>query len=137
MRSSRPTTLRPNRVKWRGARQNHPIVTMMVVTAALTLGGMFERRSKSSSAVAPGLELSPRAHAGDPTGMRDEHLREWRDAANHVVSAYKAWCAANSRDRQELYIAFVDALGREERAAQQVERDASAPAAAGPGDCES
>ena len=63
-------------------------------------------------------------------GVRCVHLREWRDAANQVVSAYKAWCAANWRDRQEHYNSFVDALGREERAAQQVERDASALAAA-------
>ena len=62
---------------------------MRVVTAPPTLGGMFERRSKSSSAAAPGLELSPRADAGDSTGMRGEHDREWPSAASHVVSAYK------------------------------------------------
>lgn len=99
---------------------------MSLVSACLTLGGMFERQSKSSSAAAPALELSPRADVGDPTGMRDEHLRQWRDAANQVVSAYKAWCAGNWRDQQVLYISFVDALGREERAAKRVERDASA-----------
>ena len=98
---------------------------MRVVTASLTLGGMFKRTSKSSSAAAPALVLSPRADVADPAGMRGEHLQEWRDAAELVVSAYKAWCAAISRDRQELYISFVRALGREERAAQQVERDAT------------
>ena len=59
------------------------------MTASLTLGGMFERTSKSSSDAAPVLELSPRADVGDPTGMRGEHLREWRVAANQMVSAYK------------------------------------------------
>ena len=114
------------------APHNHPIGTMRVVTASFTLGGMFKRTSKSSSAAAPALELSPRADVADAAGMRGEHLREWRDAAKLVVSAYKAWCAANSRDRQELYISFVHALGREERAARQVERDAAGPAAARP-----
>ena len=107
--------------------QNRPIGTMTAVAASLTLRGMFERMSKSSSAAASALELSPGADVGDPTGMRGEHLREWRDAANQVVSAYKAWCAPNGRDRQELYSSYLDALGGEERAAHQVERDASAP----------
>lgn len=102
---------------------------MTVVSACLTLGGMFARTSRSSSAAAPATELSPRADVGDPAGMRGEHLREWRDAAKQVVRAYNAWCAANCGDRQALYISFVDALGREEQAAKRVEQDASAPAA--------
>ena len=74
-------------------------------------------------AAASAIEPPPGPDVGDPTGLRDEHLREWRDTANQVVNAYKAWCAANCRDRKELYISFLDALGREERAAHQVERD--------------
>ena len=103
---------------------------MPVGIASLTLGGMFERTSKSPSAAVRAPELRPRAEGGDPTEVRGEHLREWRDAANEVVNAYRAWCAGNTRDRQERYISFVDALDHEERVAQQVERDASALAPA-------
>jgi hypothetical protein len=104
---------------------------MRVVTASPTLGGMFKRTSKSSSAAAP-PKLSSRAGVDDRAETRGDHIREWRDAAKQVVSAYNAWSAADSCDRPELYVSFVDALGREERAAQQVERGAPAPAAARP-----
>ena len=55
------------------------------MTASLTLGGMFERTSKSSLDAAPDLELSPRADIGDPTGMRGAQLREWRDAIAEIA----------------------------------------------------
>ena len=74
---------------WCGASQDHPIGTMSLVTASLTLGGMLERTSKSSSAAAPALELSHRADAADPTGMRGGHVRGWRDAANQMARAYE------------------------------------------------
>ncbi len=43
---------------------------------------------------------------GEPVDLRVEHLQEWREASKRVV---------------------LDALRREEQAAKQVERDASAP----------
>ena len=49
-------------------------------------------------------------------------LLEWRDDAKLVGRAYRAWCAADKRDRQRLYVSFLDALTREERAAHQLER---------------
>lgn len=60
--------------------------------------------------------------AGEVVDPRAEHTREWRDAGNRVVRTYRAWCAATRSDRHELYVDFLAALRREERAAQQVER---------------
>jgi hypothetical protein len=59
--------------------------------------------------------------------LRAEHLEEWREASRRVMRSYKAWCAAPRGDRHRLHVAFLDALRREEQAARQVERDASAP----------
>jgi hypothetical protein len=58
---------------------------------------------------------------GDP---QPDHLQEWRGAAKRVVRAYKAWCASTRSDRHRLYLAFLEALRREEQAARRVERDA-------------
>ena len=49
-------------------------------------------------------------------------LVQWRDDAKRVGRAYTAWCAADRRDRQRLYVSFLDALTREECAADQLER---------------
>jgi len=87
---------------------------------------MFRRAKKSSSAPGPALELSTRAEIGDPAGPRAAHFQEWQDAARRVARTYKAWCAASRRDRRDRYFSFLDALAREERAARQLERDASA-----------
>jgi hypothetical protein len=94
---------------------------------------MFRRTPKTSSAAGPALELLPGTEVGDPAGLRAEHLKQWRDAAKRVARTYNAWCAASRRDRQELYVSFLDALRREERAARQLERDASVLGAADPG----
>jgi hypothetical protein len=67
---------------------------------------------------------------GNPAGLRAEHLQEWRDASKRVMRTYNAWCVASRRDRHVLYVSFLDALRREERAAEQLERDASAPGGA-------
>lgn len=61
----------------------------------------------------------------EPTDLHGEHLQEWRDASKRVVRAYKAWCASTRSDRHRLYLAFLDALRREEQAARRLERDAS------------
>jgi hypothetical protein len=64
------------------------------------------------------------SHPGD---LRSQHLQDWREASERVVRTYKAWCAAGRRHRQEAeYLSFLRALGREERAARQVERDSRA-----------
>lgn len=84
---------------------------------------MFPRTPKSP-AVGPTLDLLPSAGVGNSSGLRTQHLQEWRRAAQRVVRTYKEWCAANSRDRHHLYVSFLDALGCEERAARQLELDA-------------
>ena len=56
--------------------------------------------------------------------LRSEHLQEWRRAAQGVVRTYKEWCAADRGDRHHLYLSLLDAIGCEERAAQQLELDA-------------
>ena len=58
--------------------------------------------------------------------VQAQHLEEWRDASSRVMRSYKAWCAAPRSERHRLHVAFLDALRREEQAARQVERDASA-----------
>ena len=61
----------------------------------------------------------------EPTDLHAEHVQEWRDASKLVLRAYKAWCASTRRDRHRLYLAFLEALRREEQAARRVERDAT------------
>lgn len=78
------------------------------------------------------LAPSPRADVRDPAGLDAQHFREWRDAARRVTRTYKAWCAASRGERRGRYLAFLDALLCEERAARQVERDASAVGATDP-----
>ena len=84
---------------------------------------MFPRTPKSP-AVGPTVDLLRCAGVGYSSGLRTQHLQEWRRAAQGVVRTYKEWCAANGRDRQHLYLSFLDALGYEERAARQLELDA-------------
>ena len=84
---------------------------------------MFPRTPKSP-AVDPTLDLLGCAKVGNPSGLPTQHLQEWRRAAQRVVRTYKEWCAANRRNRDHLYLSFLDALGCEERAAQQLELDA-------------
>jgi hypothetical protein len=64
----------------------------------------------------------------DATDLHTQHLEEWRNASKRVMRSYKAWCAAPRSERHRLHVAFLDALRREEQAARQVERDASAAA---------
>ena len=66
--------------------------------------------------------LARMSKAGEVVDPRAEHIREWRDAGDRVLQAYRAWCAATRSDRHELYVDFLDALRREERAAWRVER---------------
>jgi hypothetical protein len=93
---------------------------------------MFRWKPNSSSAADPALELLVGAEVGEPADLRAEHVKQWRHAAKRVPRTYKAWCAAGWRDRQDLYVSFLDALRREERAARRVERDASALGAQDP-----
>jgi hypothetical protein len=60
--------------------------------------------------------------------LQADPMTEWRDASKRVVRAYKAWCAASRPDRHALYVSFLDALKHEERAARNVQHDASQPA---------
>ena len=66
----------------------------------------------------------------DPAYVRSEHIEEWREACKRVMRTYKAWHAADRRDRHALYASFLDALRAEERAAQRVEHDARATVSA-------
>jgi len=63
---------------------------------------------------------------GDPAVLRAEHLEQWRHASREAMRAYRTWSGASRSDRHALYVAFLDALRREEQAAARVERDASA-----------
>ena len=85
---------------------------------------MFPRTPKSP-AVGPTLDLLPSTAVDNSSGLRTQHLQEWRRAAQRVVRTYKEWCAANRRNRDHLYLSFLDALACEERAAQQLELDAA------------
>jgi hypothetical protein len=64
---------------------------------------------------------------GDPAELRAKQLHEWREASKRVLRTYNAWCAATRRDRHLRYVSFLDALRREERAAEQLERASSTP----------
>jgi hypothetical protein len=70
-------------------------------------------------------ESSPAVQAGDAAGRSLQMLLEWRDDAKRVGHAYTAWSSADRRDRQRLYVSFLEALTREERAAHQLERGIS------------
>ena len=66
--------------------------------------------------------LARMSKVGEVMDPRAEHIREWRDAGDRVLRAYRAWCAATRSDRHELNVDFLHALRREERAASQVDR---------------
>ena len=89
---------------------------------------MFQRPRQSS----PVPESSPPAEAGEAAGRTSQMLLQWRDDAKRVGRAYTAWCAADGRDRDRLYVSFLDALTREQRAAHQLERLMSALRSADP-----
>ena len=84
---------------------------------------MFARTHKSAGA-GPTLDLLRCAAVGNPPGVRTQHLQDWRHPTQQVGRTYEKWCAANWRDRHHPYLSFLNALRREERAAQQVELDA-------------
>jgi predicted TIM-barrel fold metal-dependent hydrolase len=64
----------------------------------------------------------------DETPLRQTQLlQEWRRSAQRVTRAWNSWLAAESRDRDVRYCAFVAALGDEERAAAEVERMVELP----------
>ena len=69
--------------------------------------------------------------AGTPetTLRQTQQLQDWRRSAQRVTRAWNAWLAAESRDRDVRYRAFVAALGDEERAAAEVERMVELPEA--------
>jgi hypothetical protein len=81
-------------------------------------------RTPESPAVGPTLDPLRCTGVGNSSGLREQHLQDWRRAAQRVVRTYKEWCAANWRDRHHLYLSFLDALGCEERAARRLELDA-------------
>ena len=66
--------------------------------------------------------LARMAQAGESVDLGAERMREWRDAGDRVLHAYRAWCAATRSDRHELHVSLLAALRREEQAACQVER---------------
>ena len=66
--------------------------------------------------------LARMAQAGESLDLRAERIREWRDAGDRALRAYRAWCAATRSDRHQLHVSFLAALRREEQAACQVER---------------
>ena len=64
----------------------------------------------------------------DETALRQAQLlQDWRRSAQRVARAWNGWLAAESRDREVRYRAFVAALGEEERAAAEVERMVELP----------
>ena len=60
------------------------------------------------------------SQAGESVDLRAERIREWRDAGDRVLRAYRAWCTSTRSDRHERYVRFLDALRQEERVAWQV-----------------
>ena len=66
--------------------------------------------------------LARMAQAGESLDLRAERKREWRDAGERVLHAYRAWCAATRSDRHERHVSLLAALRREEQAAWRVER---------------
>jgi hypothetical protein len=74
-----------------------------------------------------------RSDAGIPERrlQQTQQLQEWRRSAQRVTRAWKAWLAAEGRDRGVRYHAFAAALADEERAAAEVERMIEIPQAAG------
>ena len=64
--------------------------------------------------------LARMSQAGESVNLRAERTREWQDAGDRVLRAYRAWCAATRSDRHELHVSFLAALRREEEAACQV-----------------
>ena len=72
------------------------------------------------SGVAQRRTLARMSKVGEVVDPRDERTTEWRDAGDRVLRAYRAWCAATRSHRHELYMDFLHALRREERAAWQV-----------------
>jgi hypothetical protein len=76
------------------------------------------------------VKLAHMSRVGDPAELRSAHLQDWRDASKRVLLTYKTWCAAGRQDRHEEYLWFLNALGREERAAWEVERDSQSAVSA-------
>ena len=70
------------------------------------------------------------SRVANPADPRSAHLQDWREASKRVLRTYKAWCAAGRQDRREEYLSFLNALGREERAAWEVERDSQSAVSA-------
>ena len=76
------------------------------------------------------VKLARMSRVGDPVELRSAHLQDWREASKRVLRTYKAWRSAGRQDRHEEYLWFLNALGREERAAWEVERDSQAAVSA-------
>ena len=64
--------------------------------------------------------LARMSQAGEPVDLRAERIREWQDAGDRVVRAYRARCSSTRSDRHKRYVRFLDALRQEARAAWQV-----------------
>lgn len=69
------------------------------------------------------VTLAPMRRVANDADLRSAQLQDWREASKRVLHTYKAWCTAGRQDRHEQYLCFLNALGREERAAWEVERD--------------
>lgn len=89
-------------------------------------------RSRRHGSARDNPRVADHSDAGtDETPLRQTQLlQEWRRAAQRVTRAWNSWLAADSRDRNVRYRAFVAALGDEERAAAEVERLVELPQAA-------
>ena len=72
--------------------------------------------------------LERMSQAGESGNLKTERIREWQDASDRALHAYRAWCAATRGDRHGLYMSLLNALRREERAAWRAD-----PAAPGQG----
>ena len=88
-------------------------------------------RSRRGERAQGSPRVADHSNAGtDETALRQARLlQEWRRSARRVTRAWNSWLAAESRDRDVRYRAFVAALGDEERAAAEVERMVELPQA--------
>jgi hypothetical protein len=56
--------------------------------------------------------------------VRPELLEQWRSAAKSVARAWEVWLASDEAERDWAHQVYLEALGREERAAELLEQDA-------------
>jgi predicted TIM-barrel fold metal-dependent hydrolase len=82
----------------------------------------FRSRRRRSSQVKPVAADHSDAGIPETTQHQTQRLEDWRRSAQRVTRAWNAWLAAESREAEARYRAFVAALADEERAAAEIER---------------